>query len=92
MREYIPYIISALALLFSAYQFVRASEKEDTGQITTVLIKLENIAEGITEIKGDMRGVKEEVNSLRERVATVEASAKSAHKRLDGIEGKDTRQ
>lgn len=92
MREYIPYIISALALLFSVYQFVRASEKEDTGQITTVLIKLENIAEGITEIKGDMRGVKEEVNSLRERVATVEASAKSAHKRLDGIEGKDTRQ
>lgn len=92
MREYIPYIISALALLFSAYQFVRASEKEDTGQITTVLIKLENIAEGITEIKGDMRGVKEEVNSLRERVATVEASAKSAHKRLDTIEGKETRQ
>lgn len=92
MREYIPYIISALALLFSAYQFVRASEKEDTGQITTVLIKLENIAEGITEIKGDMRGVKEEVNSLRERVATVEASAKSAHKRLDMISGKETRE
>jgi len=92
MREYIPYIISALALLFSAYQFVRASEKEDTGQITTVLIKLENIAEGITEIKGDMRGVKEEVNSLRERVATVEASTKSAHKRLDLISGKETRE
>ena len=92
MREYIPYIISALALLFSAYQFVRASEKEDTGQITTVLIKLENIAEGITEIKSDMRGVKEEVNSLRERVATVEASAKSAHKRLDMISGKETRE
>lgn len=92
MAQYIPYIISSLALLFSAYQFVKATEREDTGQITTVLIKLENIAEGITEIKGDMRGVKEDVQNLRERVATVEASAKSAHKRLDNMEGKETRQ
>lgn len=91
MREYIPYIISALALLFSVYQFVKATEKEDTGQITTVLIKLENISEGITEIKADMRSIKEDVNNLRERVATVEASAKSAHHRIDTIEGKETR-
>lgn len=91
MREYIPYIISALALLFSVYQFVKATEKEDTGQITTVLIKLENISEGITEIKADMRSIKEDVNNLRERVATVEASAKSAHHRIDAIEGKETR-
>ena len=83
---YIPILISALALLFSAYQFVKASEKEDTSQMTTVLVKLENIAEGITEIKSDMRSIKEDVQNLRERVATVESSVKSAHRRIDTIE------
>lgn len=89
MTSYIPYIVSVLALLFSVYQFVKASEKEDTSQITTVLIKLENIAEGIAEIKTDMRSVKEDVQNLRERVASVEASAKSAHRRLDILQGKE---
>lgn len=84
----IPYIVSVIALLFSIYQFIKASEKEDTSQITTVLIKLENISEGITEIKSDMRSVKEDVQKLRERIVAVEASAKSAHKRLDYLEGK----
>ena len=84
----IPYIVSVIALLFSVYQYIKASEKEDTSQITTVLIKLENISEGITEIKSDMRSVKEDVQKLRERIVAVEASTKSAHKRIDHIEGK----
>ena len=84
----IPYVVSVVALLFSVYQFVKASEKEDTSQITTVLIKLENIAEGVTEIKSDLRSIKQDVQELRERVVAVEASTKSAHKRIDMFEGK----
>lgn len=83
--EYIPLLISGVALLFSAYQFVRATEKEDTTQITTVLIKLEGIADGIAEIKADMKNVKNDIRQLYERLAKVEASSASAHKRLDGI-------
>jgi predicted nuclease with TOPRIM domain len=55
---------------------------------------LETIIESMTEIKADMRSmkaemkedmqdVKSEVQDLRERLAKVEASAASAHKRLD---------
>lgn len=83
--EYVPLLISGVALLFSAYQFVKATEKEDTTQITTVLIKLEGIADGIAEIKADMKNVKNDIRQLYERLAKVEASASSAHKRLDGI-------
>lgn len=83
--EYIPLLISGVALLFSAYQFVRATEKEDTTQITTVLIKLEGIADGIAEIKADMKNVKNDIRQLYERLAKVEASSASAHKRIDGI-------
>lgn len=81
--EYVPLLISGVALLFSAYQFVKATEKEDTTQITTVLIKLEGIADGIAEIKADMKNVKNDIRQLYERLAKVEASASSAHKRLD---------
>lgn len=83
--EYVPLLISGIALLFSAYQFVRATEKEDTTQITTVLIKLEGIADGIAEIKADMKNVKNDIRQLYERLAKVEASASSAHKRIDSV-------
>lgn len=89
MREYTPYIISALALLFSAYQFVRSSQKEDTGQITTVLVKLENIAELVAEIRQDVRDDRAERQELRDRVVAVEQSTKSAHKRIDEIYEKE---
>lgn len=83
--EYVPLLISGVALLFSAYQFVKATEKEDTTQITTVLIKLEGIADGIAEIKADMKNVKSDIRQLYERLAKVEASASSAHKRIDSV-------
>lgn len=83
--EYVPLLISGVALLFSAYQFVKATEKEDTTQITTVLIKLEGIADGIAEIKADMKNVKSDIRQLYERIAKVEASASSAHKRIDSV-------
>ena len=85
--DHIPILISGIALLFSAYQFVKASEKEDTTQITTVLIKLESISDGIAEIKADMKNVKNDIRQIYERLAQVEASAKSAHKRLDNMKG-----
>lgn len=82
----LPYIVSVLALLFSVYQFVRASEREDSGQLTTVLVKLENIAELVAEIKQDVKDERTERQELRERLAAVESSTKSAHKRIDTLE------
>lgn len=59
--------------------------KSETTQLTTVIVKLENIGEGVSEIKSDMKNIKTDVQELRERVVKVEASVSSAHKRLDGI-------
>lgn len=83
----LPYYVSAIALMFSVYQFIKQNTKADASQITTVLIKLENIASGIAEIKADLKSVKAEVQDLRERIAKVEASAAQAHKRLDTMIG-----
>lgn len=57
--------------------------------MTAIMIKLENIAEGIIEIKNDLKNVKEDVQALRERMAKVEASASSAHKRIDNVVGQE---
>lgn len=89
MNQYLPIIISAAALCFAAYQYVRNGHKEFDTQMTAIMIKLETIAEGIIEIKNDLKNVKNEVQNLRERMAKVEASASSAHKRLDAVVGQE---
>lgn len=59
--------------------------EERTTSSTMVMVKLENIADDIKDIKRENRDFREEMSTLRERVATVESSLKSYHKRLDGV-------
>lgn len=65
------------------------NDKDNVSQITTLIVKLENIADGINEIKSDMRNVKNDVQDLRERIAIVENATKSAHHRIDLISGQE---
>lgn len=83
-------VISAMSLAFGIYQGVTninrnrtADDKNDASQLTTMLVKLENISAGISDIKSDMRNVKDEVQDMRDRLIKVEESTKSAHHRID---------
>lgn len=83
-------VISILSLIFTVYQGAsnlkrnqRTDERQDATQLTTVIVKLENISNGIADIKSDMRNVKDEVRELRDKLIKVDESTKSAHKRLD---------
>ena len=83
-------LISLVSVIFGVYSGIRNLSRntqkdsaDEITQMTTVVVKLENISTGITEIKSDMRSVKTEVNDIRERLTIVEQSTKSAHKRLD---------
>lgn len=85
-------VISALSLAFGIYQGVTnmkrnrtADDKNDATQLTTVIVKLENISAGISDIKSDMRNVKDEVKDMRDRLIKVEESTKSAHYRIDEL-------
>lgn len=85
-------VISALSLAFGIYQGVsnlkrnqRADNVQEASQMTTVIVKLENIGAGISEIKSDMRNVKDEVRELRDRIIKVEDSTKSAHRRIEEL-------
>ena len=65
------------------------NDRDSVSQITTLIVKLENIADGVNEIKADMKNLRTDIETLRERLVRVEQSAKQAHKRLDKMEGTD---
>ena len=86
-------LISGVSLafgLFSGISNLKRNQKQDdkneASQLTTVIVKLENIGTGISEIKNEISSVKNEGRESRERIIKVEESAKQAHKRLDTCE------
>ena len=94
MMEYITIGISVLSLVLSAivgFSAIKSRNsndtKQETTQLTTLIVKLENIGDGVNEIKSDMRNMKDDVRELRDRVIKVEESTKSAHRRLDDYIG-----
>lgn len=87
-------LISAVSVAFALYSGIsnmKRNNKQDTAndaaQLTTVIVKLENISSGVSEIKSELKNVKNDIQDLRDRLIIVEQSTKSAHHRLDGLTG-----
>ncbi len=86
-------LISVVSVGFAVYMGLTnikrnktSDDKTDASQLTTVIVKLENIGNGITEIKNEMGNVKNDLKDSRDRIIVVEESTKAAHKRLDVCE------
>jgi predicted nucleic acid-binding Zn-ribbon protein len=93
MTVEVAVLISGVSVAFGIYAGVanlkrnqKSDDKKDAAEMTTVIVKLENIGNGIAEIKSEMTNVKNDIKEDRERIIRVEESAKQAHKRLDSIE------
>mgnify|MGYP003303729121 CR=1 FL=1 len=78
--------ISLISLIFGIYSSVsankrsaRAEHKRDASELTMVIVKLEDISAGISEIKGDIK-------DLTERLIVAEQQIKGAKNRLDQIQ------
>lgn len=76
-------VLSAISLAFGIYQGVsnlkrnnRTDAKTDASQLTTVIVKLENIGNDITEMKGDMRDVKDDIKDHSTRLVKAEQQIK----------------
>ena len=89
----LPYI-SLLIALGGLYLNSRSFKKNDIKDIeekakesATLNVKLDAISLTVTDIKYDISATKKEVSALSERVTSVEQSTKSAHHRIDAIEG-----
>lgn len=87
-------VISGVSMAFGIYQGVsnmkrnnRNDDRNDATQLTTVIVKLENIGNDIAEIKNDMRNVKDDMKEMNVRLVKMEQQVKVLNKTVfkDGI-------
>ena len=79
----IGYIISGISLLVSlalAYRLFRSDTKGETGEITTVIVKLESIQEGISDIKKDLNRTKDDVQKDHDEIIRMQENQKQLWK------------
>ncbi|HHX62119.1 MAG TPA: hypothetical protein GX707_15630 [Epulopiscium sp.] len=93
MTVEVALVISFLSVgfgIWSGLSNMKRNEKNDTrndaSELTTVIVKLENISVGITEIKSELNNVKNDRKEDREQIIRMDESLKSAWKRIAIIE------
>lgn len=80
--------IAGIGLFLNWKNGNKADDQKEATEITTVIVKLENINNDTKDIKNELKNVRNEVSELRERVIVAEQSSKSLHRRVDLIEDK----
>lgn len=80
--------IAACALLFSALSYKRNANNDSADVVTqraTITADIRYIRSSIDEIKLENRAIRSDLDELKSKLVEVEASTKSAHKRLDDL-------
>lgn len=86
-------LISVLSFSFAIYQGVsnmkrnqKQDAKSEATNMTTVIVKLENISTNITELKSSTKNFQEEIKDLRERQIRNEEKLENMNHRLDDFQ------
>ena len=87
MASFIPIIISLCSLAFAVYSALKKDNKENTTAMTTVIVKLEALQSGISDIKSEIASLKDDQRSDHDNLIKLEASVKSAWKQIDKLTG-----
>jgi peptidoglycan hydrolase CwlO-like protein len=89
----ISLLISGVAVAVSIYLGItsnrrsqKTDDKKEASEMTTVIVKLENIGTGIAKIEAKMNSIENDRREDREKLIRLEESVKSAWKRIDLIE------
>ena len=92
MEIEIALLISGITMAFGIYsgmtsikRHYKADNRKESAQMTMVIVKLEGISEGISEIKTDLSNVKGDIKEITERLIVAEQSIKLAHSRLNEL-------
>lgn len=64
-----------------------ADNARETSDMTTVIVKLENIRSGIAELKADVKRTSEDLKNIDRRLTVVEVSVKQAHEYIRELKG-----
>jgi len=82
--------VPVIALIFTAITFSKNAKKdtaEDASERAKMSSDIKYIRDSIDDIKVDNRVIKSDIGDLQMKVARVEQSVESAHKRIDDIKG-----
>lgn len=80
------FIVALCAFVVSFVSLLRGigkDSKNNSAELTTVIVKLENIGSDITEIKKDMRSVKADVREHGEKIAKLEQKIAALEQLVD---------
>lgn len=87
-------LLSIASFSFAVYQGIanmkrnqKTDDKSEATQLTTVIVKLENIEGGISDIKKDINSVKNDVREDRERIVKLEAKMDICLPHCSGLKG-----
>lgn len=89
-------LVSVVSVCFAVYFGLKSNRRNDIKDIqekaerdTRINIKLDDISGDVKDVKYDISSVKKKVDEIDRRLLIVEQSVKSAHHRIDRIEGKE---
>lgn len=83
--NYLPVIISLLSLLLAGYSFLSKTNKDNTTELTTVIVKLESIGNGVADIKAEIANLKNDQKEDHDKIIKMEASLQTVWKRIDEL-------
>lgn len=89
--EHAPLFISIASLLFAIYSLLSKNNKENTSELTTVIVKLESISAGISDIKAEIANMKSDQKEDHDRLIKVESSTSSLWKQFNEFKTLDDR-
>lgn len=78
------FMVSLIALILNS----RKDTRQDAATNAVTQTKLDNLITGVTDLRVEVRSMRESINDHSERLAKVEARAESNTHRLDALDGK----
>lgn len=87
MTVEIAIVLSGISLIFAIVSGVsnmkrkaRTDDRKDASELTTVIVKLENIGNDIKDIKTDLRDMKLDIQNHAEKIVKLEQQVKVLNK------------
>ena len=94
VMEFLKLIITIASVSCAFYFGIRTAtrnkeqdDKHDADTLARIDVSVNVVRDSITEIKSDLKGVLAENRDLRDKIVAINESCKSAHKRIDRLEG-----
>ena len=88
LTTWLPIVVSICMFIVALLTLRRNKEADNTAEATeraTLAADVRYIRTGVDEIKVENRTIRTDLDKLNVKVAEIDASCKSAHKRLDDL-------